>query len=393
MSDTAIPEIPIVYLTQEGPLSRVSLSYREVQEPLARIPNGSLVRIFSKRGHELGKGFYNRHARVRVRVLTTSPAQVVDDTFFSERLQSAIEWRLLLQLPERTNAFRLVHAEGDDLPGLVVDKFNDLIVIEFYSSGMFKKRRLIKSVFQAQFPGCGFYTFSKRQVQKQESYDHYEDPIPSPVLIEENGLKFQVHPGTGHKTGFFLDQRENRNKIAAFTPGKTLLDLCCHAGGFSLYGRVKGQAKAVVGVDRDPIAIAQAERNAALNETTAKFVTADLNEFFVETPPAPENSFDVVVLDPPKQTKSVEGIHGAIRRYIDWNRHAVERVKPGGLLVSCSCSGLVRDSDFRNLLWEVERRSGRRLNIIGWSSAAPDHPFSFRAPETHYLKVAWIKVD
>lgn len=367
-------------------LNRISFLYRDVEVPSEKIPNGSIVQILSRGGKSLGWGMYNGHARARLRVLSDSPLAQVDDHFFTERIEKAISLRQSLQI--NSNAYRLVNSEGDALPGLVIDRFNELFVVEYFASGMFKRRNLIRSVIKSRFPEAAFYSFSQRHVQKQESFDHYDEPIPSPREILENGLRFLVRPGTGHKTGFFLDQRDNRKRFGELSSGKNVLDLCCHAGGFSLFAKKNG-AVSVTAIDRDPVAIEQAQANAALNALPVDFQARDLDSYLRET----ATTFKLIVLDPPKQTKSREGLHGAIQRYIDWNTRALQRVAPGGMLVSCSCSGLVKDEMFRELLFEAANRAGRKIQVTHWSSAGSDHPVSPLAPESRYLKVGWLQVD
>lgn len=376
--------LPVVKIKAEA-LERVSYLYKDVEKPTEKIPNGSLVAIHSASDRPLGQGFYNGHSRVQLRVLDFSGKLEIDDAFFVRRLEAACDLRDCLEID--SNAYRLVNSEGDSLPGLVIDRFNELFVIEFFASGMFKRRKLIQSTLAHRFPNARFYSFSQRHVQKQESFDHYDEPAPAPEIITEHGIKFNVHPGTGHKTGFFLDQRENRLRLGNLAKGKRVLDLCCHAGGFSLYAKRAG-ATSVLAVDRDPNAIEQAKANAALNEIEVDFQVAELDAFLSETP----TRYDVIVLDPPKQTKSSEGLYGAKRRYLEWNKQAFQRLGPGGILVSCSCTGLVKDEAFADIVFEAARRAGRNVRLLGWSSAAPDHPFSLYAPETHYLKVAWVEV-
>lgn len=368
-------------------LNRISFLYREVETPQEKIPNGSIVQILSHAGKSLGWGMYNGHARARLRVLSEAPDVEVNDQFFTERLEAAFSLRKSLSIP--SDAYRLVNAEGDGLPGLVVDRFRDLFVIEYFASGMFKRRRLIQAVIQKHFPEAVFYSFSQRHVQKQESFDHYEEALPEPREITENAVRFLVRPGTGHKTGFFLDQRDNRKRVGELARDKRVLDLCCHSGGFSLYAMKHG-ARSVTAIDRDPIAIEQAQENAGLNSVAIDFRAQDIDSYLRENA---GQRFDLIVLDPPKQTKSREGLHGALQRYLDWNTRALKMLNPGGLLVSCSCSGLVKDDMFRNVLNTAGRKAERKIEIIDWTSAGADHPVAPLAPETRYLKVGWVKVD
>lgn len=368
-------------------LNRISFLYSEVESPLEKIPNGSIVQILSRAGKSLGWGMYNGHARARLRVLSETPDIEVNDEFFTQRLETAFSLRKSLSIS--STAYRVVNAEGDGLPGLVVDRFNDLFVIEYFASGMFKRRRLIQAVIQRHFPEAVFYSFSQRHVQKQESFDHYEETIPEPREITENRIRFLVRPGTGHKTGFFLDQRDNRKRFGEMASGKRVLDLCCHSGGFSIYA-LKNGALSATAVDRDPVAMEQAQENARINHVTIDFRAQDIDWYLRENA---SERFELIVLDPPKQTKSREGLHGALQRYLDWNTRALKMLSPGGRLVSCSCSGLVKDNAFRQLLNQAATRADRQIEIFDWTSAGADHPVAPLAPETRYLKVGWIKVD
>lgn len=373
------PSIKVIGLRT---LDRISIPNTRVETQTLR--PGSLVEIHDQRGNWLGRGFYNRRARVRLRVLTTDPSEVVDEGFFLRRLGVALGKRQSLE--PVTNAYRVVHSEADGLPGLVVDRYADLFVLEFFSAGMFKRRNLIRAFLAEKYPGASFYSFSQRRVQKQESFDHYEDPLPSPRTISENGVKFLVQPGSGHKTGFFLDQRENRLELSQRVQGKSVLDLFCHSGGFGIYAAKLGHAARVVSVDRDPAAIELARQNAALNEVSPEFLAEDISEYFRKR----QESFDVIVVDPPKQTRSSEGVHGALARYREWTHDALRRLNPGGVLVSCSCTGLVARADFQSAIVSAAKKAGKQIQIERWTGAGIDHPVSDLAPETRYLKVAWI---
>lgn len=368
------------------------LSWKEVPKPGQRIAPGSVVDFVSPEGAFLGRGFFNAHARIRGRVVTQKPEEAIDAIWITKRIQEAVRYRRdTLRLEDLTNAYRVVNAEGDGMSGLVVDRFNDLIVIEYFSHGMFKFRNAIKAALSEAFPQARFYSFAQRHVQKQESFDHPEEKEVNRTIIREAGLQFVVAPGVGQKTGFFLDQRDNRLALAnqpELIQGKSILDLCSHTGAFSIHALKKGAARAVT-VDRDAEVLKLAEINAALNEVFIEPVVSDLFDYLDRT----SEKFDVVILDPPKQTRSREGLWAATRRYSRMNELAMKRVKPGGLLVSCSCSGLYKEDDFVKMVRASAVKAGRRLKDLRVTGAAKDHPVLAEAPEGRYLKVVWTTVD
>src|SRR5207237_9351952 len=238
-----------------------------VEKPATRLPGGTVVDIVDRDGQWVGRGFYNGHSRITLRVLTTDPNEAIDEAFFRHRLGRAValrrEW---LGLDAVTDAYRLVHSEGDGLSGLVVDRFGATLVVEFFAAGMYRFRDTIQEILREHYPDCRFYYFAEEHVQKQESFDCRPPEAPPAGTISEHGVRFRVAPGSKHKTGFFLDQRDNRRTLASFCAGKRVLDLCCNSGGFAVYAKALGQAEEVVGLDLDEQAIALAKQNANLNQ-------------------------------------------------------------------------------------------------------------------------------
>ncbi len=361
--------------------------WKDVTKPQARVPPGSVVEIIDRSGQWLGRGFYNGHARIRLRVLTRSAGEAVDKTFFETRLERALEWRQRLRLAEVTNTYRVVNAEGDGLGGLVIDRFDDLWVIEYFSAGMYRFRTVIKEVLSKHFPTACFYEFAERHIQKQESFDCRAQELPPTRLVREYGVNFEVVPGSLHKTGFFTDQRDNRQKVAEWSRGKTILDICSHSGGFAI-AALKAGATRAVGLDKDPASIEIAARNASLNEVKGEWINADLLDWL----PASPETFDTVVLDPPKQTRSREGLAFALKNYYEMNRLALRRVAPGGILFTCSCTGLVKESQFLEAFAQAATASRRQVQIFHLSGAGADHPFLADVPEGRYLKAIASRV-
>ena len=368
-----------------------------VEKPAQRLPAGSVVDILDRDGRWVGRGFYNGHSRIALRVLTADPAEAIDAGFFARRLEQAVALRRgWLGLDAVTDAFRLVHSEGDSLSGLVVDRFGPTLVLEFFAAGMYRCRPVIQEILAGHFPGCGFYWFAEEHVQKQESFDCRSPAPPAPAVITENGVKFRVAPGSKHKTGFFLDQRDNRKSLAAFCAGRRVLDLCCNTGGFAVCAKSLGQAGEVIGVDLDEEALTMARQNAHLNGVQIRFIQADLFCWLRDTlgpgmsPARPR--FDVVVLDPSKQTRDRESVDYALKRYLDMNRLAMQAVAPGGLLLTCSCTGLLSEEMFLETLRRAAWLAGRSIQVFQIAGAAADHPFLLQVPEGRYLKAIFGRV-
>lgn len=364
-----------------------------VQKPTPRIPPGSVVDIVDNRGQWVGRGFYNGHSRIALRVLTSRYDEAIDEGFFARQLGAAIAFRReILRLDEVTDAYRLVHAEADGLSGLVVDRFANTIVIEFFAAGMYKKRAAIMDALCGHFPDAQFYYFAEDHVRKQESFDCRPPEPPSPAIITEYGVKFRVAVGSKHKTGFFVDQRDNRKTFADFCKGRRVLDICCNTGGFSVYAKARGQAAEVVGLDLDEQAIDLAKHNAKLNQVNIRYIQADLFAWLRDIIPQGE-LFDAVVLDPAKLTRDRDDVPAALRKYCDMNRLALQVVRPGGIFLTCSCTGLVSEADFLESLRRAAWQAGRTLQVFKIAGAAPDHPFLLNVPEGRYLKAVFCRVQ
>ncbi|MBI1917723.1 MAG: class I SAM-dependent rRNA methyltransferase [Planctomycetes bacterium] len=394
----ALPEVSV-----SAPLPQVRLKIvrrsahpwifqKMVEKPETKLPAGSVVDIVDRDGQWVGRGFYNGHSRIALRVLTSDANEPIDAAFFARRLEGCVGLRRdWLKLDAVSNAYRLVHSEGDGLSGLVVDRFGGVLVMEFFSAGMYRFRQTIQDALSALIPDSRFYWFAEEHVQKQESFDCREPEPPPPEVITENGVRFRVAPGTKHKTGFFLDQRDNRRLLASFCGGKRVLDLCCNTGGFAVYAKVLGSADEVVGVDLDELALGLAKQNANLNQARVRFVQADLFPWLRETI-ANGQRFDVVVLDPAKQTRDREEVDYALRRYLDMNRLALQAVVPGGIFLTCSCTGLVSEADFLETLRRASWQAGRQVQVLHVGGAGPDHPFLIHVPEGRYLKTVFCRV-
>ncbi len=390
-ADAAAP--PLVRLKIARRSSHPWVFQKMVEKPAGRLPPGTVVDVTDRDGQWVGRGFWNGHSRIALRILTTDPAEPIDDAFFARRLGRAVALRRgWLGLDAVSDAYRLVHAEGDGLSGLVADRFGPVIVLEFFAAGMYRFRQTIQNALAAHYPGSRFYWFAEEHVQKQESFDCRPPEPPPPEVITENGLRFRVAPGSKHKTGFFLDQRDNRRFLASFCRGKRVLDLCCNTGGFSVYAKGRGGAEEVTGIDIDEQAVALARGNANLNQLRVRFVQADLFAWLREVLPGGQR-FDVVVLDPSKQTRDREDVDFALKRYLDMNRLALQAVAPGGIFLTCSCTGLVGEEAFLDTVRRAAWQAGRSVQVLRLSGAGPDHPFLLHVPEGRYLKAAFCRVE
>jgi 23S rRNA (cytosine1962-C5)-methyltransferase len=393
MNPAAPATLPVVTLKIERRSSHPWIFQKMVEKPSTRIAPGSVVDIHDRNGQWVGRGFYNGHSRIALRLLTARPDEAIDESFFSRKIGQAIAFRRdVLKLDSDSNAYRLVHSEADGLSGLVVDRFGDIIVIEFFAAGMFRQRAVIMDALKACFPEARFYYFAEEHIGKQESFDCRAPDPPPPAVITEHGLRFRVAPGSKHKTGFFLDQRDNRLALSEFCRDKRVLDLCCNTGGFGIHAKARGGAAEVVGLDLDEEALEMARQNAKLNGAQVRYIQADLFSWLRDVIPNAER-FDTVILDPAKLTRDRESVDQALRKYCDMNRLALQVVAPGGIFLTCSCTGLVSEADFLESVRRAAWQAGRTLQVFKVAGAAPDHPFLLNVPEGRYLKAVFARVE
>ncbi len=384
--------LPTVRLKVSRRSSHPWIFQKMVEKPATRLRSGSVVDIVDRDNQWVGRGFYNGHSRIALRVLTANKEEAIDAGFFARRLEQAIALRRKwLGLDQVTDAYRLVFSEGDQLSGLVVDRFGSTIVLEFFAAGMYRFLDVLREGLAVHFPESRFYWFAEEHVHKQESFDCRPPEAPPASVITEHGIRFRVAPGSKHKTGFFLDQRDNRRTLASFCAGRRVLDLCCNTGGFAVYAKTIGAAEEVVGVDLDEEAIALAKQNANLNQARIRFVQADLFPWLRDAIAAGQR-YDVVVLDPSKQTRDREAIDYALKRYLDMNRLALQAVAPGGIFLTCSCTGLVSEETFLDTIRRAAWQSGRTVQVLRVAGAGADHPFLAHVPEGRYLKAVFCRV-
>jgi len=365
---------------------------RMLTAPTPRPPSGAVAELRNPDGSFAGRGFYNGRARVGFRVLEERAHVSIDRAWFAERLGQALSLRReVLGLDKVTDAYRVVNAEGDGLGGLVVDRFGDLVVIEWFAAGMWRQRATLFDLLRDAFPESRQFAFADKHAQKQENFDAGSVPLPEPALVREHGIQYAVQAGAGHKTGFFADQRDNRARLATLCEGRSVLDLCCNSGGFALNAALHGGAQRVIGVDRDPAIIDTARHNATLNGAAVEFVEADLFAW-LDGARMRGDRFDVVVLDPSKQTRDADRIEQALAAYYRMNLAAMAAVAPGGVLLTCSCTGLISSELFLETLRRAAWAARRTLQVFDVQGAAPDHPVLAHVSESRYLKAIFCRV-
>ena len=388
-------DLPVVRLKNAWKSTHPWIFQRLVEKPLQKPKPGSLVQAYGVDGAFIGTGFYNGHSRIALRILETNPDVVIDADWFSHKIAEAIRLRReVLKLDEVSNAWRVFHSEGDGISGLVIDRYDDLLVVGFFSAGAWRHRDLIFNVLREQFPGCRFHSFADEHVQKQESFDYRDTQGTEAAVITEYGIQFNADPAGAHKTGFFADQRENREWLSHQCAGKRVLDLCCNTGGFGVYAAVRG-AEEVVGIDIDPSVLDIARANAKLNglhgKAMPRFVQADIFPWLRDAQSNGER-FDVVILDPAKMTRDREQVIPALKKYLDMNKAALGVVKPGGLFATFSCTGLVSEDQFLDMLRRAAFYAGRTVQVLKIAGAGADHPWLAQVPESRYLKAVFCRV-
>jgi 23S rRNA (cytosine1962-C5)-methyltransferase len=354
--------------------------------------DGDIVTVVDSRGSFLARGYLNRRSQITVRLLSWIEEETIDRGFFRHRLEQAIAIRRPLQEDQTTNAYRLVNAESDFLPGLVVDRYNEYLVIQFLTLGIERRKREIVSLLGELLPCRGIYERSDVEVRDKEGLPLATGLLagqerPALVHIIENGHRFIVDIKQGQKTGFYLDQRENRQKLARYCCGKTVLNCFAYTGAFAVYAAGAG-AKKVVNVESSAEALKLAQRNMALNGFDGRddeYVEGDVFQVLRQYRDE-GRSFDLIVLDPPKFAYSQSQVQAACRGYKDINLLAMQMLRPGGILFTFSCSGLVSPELFQKVVFGASVDAGRNVQIIEKLTQGFDHPILLSFPESEYLK-------
>lgn len=355
---------------------------------------GDLVEIVNPSGATQGYGLFNPKAEITVRLLRAGMNRP-DEVWWSERLQAAVDLRReILKLDAVTDTYRVIHAEADGLPGLVVDRFGDVLVAECFSLGMYQRAEAILTMLE---PMCGTRHGVMRPGPNSQDHEGFtaaptgSEGLPAKSTVHEFDTQFRVDFAGGHKTGFYCDQRDNRRKLAEFCGGKTVLDLCCYTGGFAIQAMKLGHATEVTGVELDESASGLARENAKLNRLKLNIVQADAFAY-IRDMLRNGKKYDVVVLDPPKLIRSRDEIEEGRRKYYDFNRLAMQLVAPDGLLLTCSCSGLLDLAEFSKIVCAAPE-VGRRVQVLTKGGASADHPIATNCPESEYLKTMWLRLE
>jgi 23S rRNA (cytosine1962-C5)-methyltransferase len=356
------------------------------------IIDGDIVSLIDHKGDFLAKAHYQQGS-ISCRIISFTNVEI-DLKFWESKLSTAIEYRKnILGIPNKdTNAYRLIHGEGDGLPGLIIDIYNDVAVIQSHSIGMSISGSIIATALTNLLPEIK--TVSARSaignaIEDQESSFTLFGSLPDQILCKENGFHFTVDVIKGQKTGFFLDQRENRQLLKELSAGKSVLNCFCYTGGFSLYAAGGGALK-VTSVDISAHAIQSLKTNVTLNpDFPHETIVANVMEFLKTG----DECYDILILDPPAFAKSLQKRHNAVQAYKRLNMLGIKKVKPGGLLMTYSCSQVVDRLLFNNTITAALIESGRSGKIIKELSQASDHPVNMFHPEGHYLKGLLIYIE
>lgn len=382
--------MPTVHI--KSPTFHPSIWPKMIGEVSRDAKSGDLVQVFNRDGDPFGWGLWNPGSNMPLRIVSHS-AEDLDESFFEQAIRNAATLRhATMGDLTGTNAYRAIHGDADFLPGLVADKFDDVLSIEITALGAWQRLADWLPILHECFD-------TKRVVVSIDDELARVERIPSrggvvsdevrTVKILEHGIRYEVDFSAGHKTGFFCDQRDNRKKFGTLAQDRTVLDLCCYNGGFSIHAALAGAAD-VHAVDLDEGAIAMAKRNANLNQAKIKFTHADAFTW-VRTMIENGRTWDIVLADPPKFIHGREDEKG-MGKYADLNKLAVDLVAPGGLLVTCSCSGQLSAEIFERTVITAAHKRNRRLQIFDRTGAGPDHPTLSNYPESRYLKVLWARV-
>jgi 23S rRNA (cytosine1962-C5)-methyltransferase len=359
---------------------------------------GDVVDLATHDGRFVARGLWNPHSRIRVRLYAFDAATKLDDAFWRARIGAAVALRKDLGLDDRAGAARLVNSEGDDLSGLIVDRYGDYLAVQVTALAMATRLEVFCDALEAAVAPRGILLRgAERGLAKLEGLALPDRLIrgaapTGPIFVHEHGLRFGVDLAEGQKTGYYLDQRDNRQAAARHARGRRVLDMFCYSGGFAVACAVSGGARSVLAVDASGRAVALARANAELNAATT--VTAEESDAFdkLDALTAAGERFGMIVLDPPKFARSRAAADDALRAYHRINRVAVGLLEPGGILVTCSCSGSVTRDDFHRMLAGVAQRAGRPIQILESRGAAPDHPVSASCLEGEYLTCVIARV-
>ncbi|MDT8399187.1 MAG: class I SAM-dependent methyltransferase [Pseudomonadales bacterium] len=356
-----------------------------------KLRNGDTVEVQAANGQWLGRGAWSGKSQIQVRIWTFREDEGIDDTFFLRRIDSAMQGRAALVAERKVNAYRIVAAESDYLPGVTIDRYGDVLVCQLLSAGADRQRDKIVSALRRLFPDCAILERSDVAVREKEGLlpltQVLHGEVPEEVVIEENGLQILASLKSGHKTGFYLDQRDNRAIIAGHAAGQEVLNCFSYTGAIALYCLMAGAAH-VTNLDLSEPALALARRNLALNALDEERCDQLNEDVFkaLRTFNSQQRSFGLIVLDPPKFAESKQTVNKACRGYKDINRLAMQLTRPGGILCTFSCSGLIAEDLFQKVVADAALDAGRQVQFLSRLGQAGDHPVASSFPEGFYLK-------
>lgn len=364
----------------------------EIETITGRFHNGDIVLVHDFDGYPMGKGYINQNSKIRVRLLTRHVVQEIDEAFFEMRLQNA--WNYRKDIVD-TSSCRLVFGEADFLPGIVIDKYEDVLVMECLTLGMERYKELLADLMKQILAKDGIqirgvYERSDAKEREKEGLSRVKgfigEEFDTNVEIVENGVRYMVDVVNGQKTGFFLDQKYNRLAIQKLCEDARVLDCFTHTGSFALNAGIAGAAS-VLGVDASELGVEQARLNARLNglEDRVQFQCADVFDLLPQLEEKGEK-FDVIILDPPAFTKSRSSVKNAVKGYREINLRAMKLIKDGGFLATCSCSHFMTYELFTQTIHQAARNVHKRLRQVEYRTQAPDHPILWAAEESYYLK-------
>ncbi|MFZ2257835.1 MAG: class I SAM-dependent rRNA methyltransferase [Clostridiaceae bacterium] len=360
----------------------------EIENFSGTYTNGDIVEVRNGKGWSIGKGFINDKSKIAIRMMTRDPEEAVDDELIRRRLKTASDYRRDVMGAE--TSYRLIYGESDFLPGLTVDKYGEYYVIQSLALGIDRFKDAVVRILVEDYEAKGIIERSDVKVRELEGMamtkGFLTEPFDPIITITENGVDYRVDLLNGQKTGFFLDQKENRRAIHRLVKNRSVLDCFTHTGSFALNAGLAG-ASSVLGIDVSADAVALAKENAELNGLSDRVQFEAHNAFDVLTAWSKEGrQFDVVILDPPAFTKSKGAIAGAVRGYREINLRGIKMVAPGGYLATCSCSHFMKEDLLRRTIVEAANSVGRTLRQVEFRTQSADHPILMTSDETYYLK-------
>lgn len=369
-----------------------------LQQPPHWIAAGGLVDVKSSTGQFVARGYYNPQTDIAIRILTHNVEEAIDASFLRRRIRSALELRGIFD-PSQTNTYRLLNSEGDGLPGVIVDRYADILVVQIHAAGMERMRTMLIDVLMEETAARGLLLRNDSQSRRREGLE-LEEPVvaagdvPAQVLVRENGIQFFVDPWQGQKTGLFIDQRDKRAALCKYVRGKRVLNCFSYTGGFSVYAALTSKETNVTSVDISAPAIEAARQNFTLNGIDVnphQFLIADVFDYLEQ---AQHNGelFDVVVLDPPAFAKTQSARGQALKAYRRLNMLGIQVLRPDGILLTCSCSGVIGMDDLLGTLSQVSQRLRRPVQLLESYTHSVDHPTNLVMPETAYLKALFCRV-